>query len=255
MKAAEIAAERGHAVALYEKENELGGQINLAKLLPARDELSDVIRYLNYRIKKLGVEVVLNKEATAQLIREMNPDVLIIATGSVPILPVIPGTDNDNVMNVNQLLKQEKETGDHVVVLDCGEGHWKFAGIVEYLSNKQKKIDVITPLFFVGQEIPPLSLPLLYKRILKNKNVNFFPLTTIKRIAHDSVTIVNVFSNQEQTLNDIDTIVMATDHKAYDELYTSLKNEIKEIYSVGDCVAPRIIDSAIYEGFNVGRII
>ena len=255
MKAAEVAAERGHKVVLYERDNDLGGQIKLAKLLPTREELSDVIRHLEYRIAKLGVTTVMNTEVTAQLIRNEMPDVLVMATGSVPSYPAISGIEEGNVINVHELLKQEKTVGDHVVVLDCGEGHWKFAGTVDYLSKRKHKVEAVTPLFFLGQEIPPLSLPLLYNRVLKDGNVEIFPSSTIKSIAKNSVTIVNVFSQQERTLTDIDTVVMATDHIAYDELYIALKNEVNEIYAVGDCVAPRKIDSAIHEGFNIGRII
>ena len=254
LKAAEIAAERGHEVILYEKESELGGQVNLAKLLPTREEIGDVTRHLEYQIKDLGVKVNLNTEVTADMVKAQNPDAVVIATGSVPTLPPVPGTDQDNVITVDQLLKEEKEIGDNVVIFDIGEAHWRFAGSIDYLGKKGKKrIEAVTPLYFAGLDVPPVSLALLMGRLNSYGTVNFRPMSMLAKISGSTVTVVNVFNQKPEDLEGIDTVVIAGDHKACYDLYRQLKGEVKELYSVGDCVAPRKIDYAILDGFRVGQ--
>jgi len=254
LKAAEIAAERGHRVILYEKDSILGGQVTLAKLLPTREEIGDITRHLEDRVKKLGVELKLGAVATAEIVKNEEPDAVVIATGSIPVIPEIPGNKQDNVITVHDLLRGEKKVGSNVVVLDGGEACWKFAGTVEYLSRKNlKRIVAVSPYYFIGFDIPPLSLPLLMRRLVSCEAVDLQPMATVTKIEGQKVHIMNVMSGQEKTLEDIDTVVVASDQKVCFDLYRGLKDKIKEIYSVGDCVAPRKIDAAIMDGYRVGR--
>jgi mycofactocin system FadH/OYE family oxidoreductase 2 len=133
LRAAEVAAQRGHSVTLYEKKGELGGQINIAALGAGREELSVIIRNEENQLKKLPVEVILDKEVTAEFVLEQNPDVVIIATGSVPRECPVPGADGSNIFNVWQVLLGETNLGNRVLFIDY-DGHHPGTG-AGFVSN------------------------------------------------------------------------------------------------------------------------
>ncbi|HJT57840.1 MAG TPA: FAD-dependent oxidoreductase, partial [Ktedonobacteraceae bacterium] len=120
MQAAKVAAQRGYQVRLYEKQGELGGQINLLVRVPNRVEFGDASRNLQREILEAGVEIHLGVEVTAEMIERERPDAVIIATGSYPYLPPIPGVDLPHVATVWQVLQGEKsaQPGEFVLVYD-----------------------------------------------------------------------------------------------------------------------------------------
>jgi NADPH-dependent 2,4-dienoyl-CoA reductase/sulfur reductase-like enzyme len=109
LEAATVAAQRGHTVTLYEKKQKLGGQVNLASVPPFMQEVSQLIKYQANQAQKAGVEVVLGKEVTRELIDQLKPDVAIVATGSTPLIPEgIPGIHKKNVVTAWDILGGHK---------------------------------------------------------------------------------------------------------------------------------------------------
>src|SRR5205807_9107582 len=121
MQAAKVAAQRGYFVRLYEKQHELGGQINLLVRVPSRVEFGDTSRNLQREILEAGVEIHLGVEMTAESIERERPDAVIIATGSRPALPTVSGADSPHVATVWQVLRNEKgaQPGEYVLVYDA----------------------------------------------------------------------------------------------------------------------------------------
>jgi len=117
LKAACTAAERGHRVTLIEKDNKLGGQLLLNRLIPGREEMLTAARDLITNLKALDVEVLTGKEADPEFIRKLSPDAAIIASGARPIIPEIPGMNGANVMQAWELLKGKKGVGRKIVIL------------------------------------------------------------------------------------------------------------------------------------------
>ncbi|RLI26963.1 MAG: hypothetical protein DRO52_01495 [Candidatus Hecatellales archaeon] len=249
LKTAEIAALRGHRVTLFERLGELGGQVNIASRIPSREELSGIVRYLTYRLEKLGVDVRLNVEADVEVIKGEEPDVVVVATGSTPTVPQIPGAEN--LVDVASVLRGEAKVGDKVLLLDL-DGHWAAAGTAEYLVERGKEVTIVTPLMYVGVDIDFPSLIPLYRKFYE-KGVNMLPNTMVKEVKGETVICADVYSGREKTIEGIDTIVAAAGGKANDQLFKSLKGLFREVYAVGSCVAPRRIEMAIYEGEMVGR--
>ena len=97
-EAARVAALRGHQVSLYEKENELGGQLNIAGKAPGRVDFLEPPRWYSLQLKKLGVDVNLGTTVTAEMVREKKPDAVVVATGSVPGELDVPGGDRSFVI-------------------------------------------------------------------------------------------------------------------------------------------------------------
>ena len=117
---ATIAAERGHQVTLYEASDEIGGQFNLAKQIPGKEEFHETLRYFNERIKQTGVQLKLNHAITAADLSKDNIDEVIIATGVIPRIPEIPGIDHPKVISYIDVLKKHKEIGRSVAIIGAG---------------------------------------------------------------------------------------------------------------------------------------
>jgi thioredoxin reductase len=254
MEAARVAALRGHAVRLYEKSGELGGQVNIATKIPTRDEFGDCIRYLSRQMEKLGVRVFLETELSSKMVESMKPGVVVVATGSEPVVPSTKGSGQKHVVNVWDVLQEKVEVGERVLIVDGGEAFWPCCGTAEFLLDRGKKVEILSYLYYVGVSLPAQSLPLFYERILK-KGATLTPLHRVNEILADSVVVTHVRTGETRVIRGVDTVVMAMGNRAKDEMYKSLKGKIQEIYAIGDCVAPRKVHDAIREGHRVGRMI
>lgn len=261
MEAARVAAVRGHEVVLYERELELGGQINIASRVPNREEFAGIARHLRIQLERLNVKLNLGVEAGVQTVRDESPDAVVVATGASPIrngfsyvrpdLPEIPGWDFDNVVTAWDVIGNGVEVGDNVVVVDY-EGHMRGLSAAVMLAERGKKVEVVSPHFFVGADVEPVTLLWQYTR-LYGAGARLTPNTMVKAIGKGWVLTVNLFSSEERLIENVDTVVLATGCRANDELYRVLKGEMSEVYAIGDCAAPRRVENAIYEGHMVGR--
>ncbi len=253
LKVAEIAALRGHNVTLLEKDTRLGGQVLIATKIPHREEIEEVIRHLIIQIKNLAVKIHLGEEVNPESIKRMHPDVVVIATGSYPFIPSIPGIKEGNGVTVWDVILERKKVGQKVVVLDK-DRHWQGLGTAEFLADRGKQVEIITPAFFVGDNLEPSNVVTAYQRLFEN-GVTLTPHTDIKEIVDHSVVTFNVYSRKEKKIEGVDTVVFACGNRSNDKLHLVLRDKVKELYVVGDCVAPRRIEQVIYEANHIGRVI
>ena len=251
LEVARMAAKRGHQVILCEKDRELGGQVALLAKDPMRNEIGGIIQFLTQQIQKLGVDVRLGVSATPEMVEELNPDVVVVATGSEPDIPPIPGIEKVDVATVWDVFKQEGKIGQRVLVIAGGEGHQPPVSAAEFLSNQGKHVEVVSTLSVVGADLETNTFKLLYQRLLE-KGVILTPFSGVKEILPGEAVVYNVYTKAERRIP-IDTVVVATGSRSIDHLYFSLKGRVKEVYRVGDCAAPRKINNAIYEGYHLGR--
>jgi 2,4-dienoyl-CoA reductase (NADPH2) len=114
------AARRGHAVTLYEQASEIGGQLNMAKRIPGKEEFQETLRYFSKQLELLGVAVVLGTRATAETLREGAYETVVLATGVKPRLPKIPGLDHPKVLSYVDVLSRGKPVGERVAVIGAG---------------------------------------------------------------------------------------------------------------------------------------
>ncbi|MCB2171072.1 MAG: FAD-dependent oxidoreductase, partial [Deltaproteobacteria bacterium] len=266
LKAAEIAARRGHKVTLYEKRDKLGGQVNIAAKGAGREEYGGITRYLKIQVEKLGVDIHLNTEVTADMVLKEYPDAVVVATGSVPrrvsftgIPPLDPedtspkGFDQDNVLTTWDLLEKEMEVGDTIIVAEDGEGSFKSISIAELLLNQGKKVQLLTPHDRMGYDITAERRMPMLRRILKKEGLTITPYTMINEIKGNTVSVYNIHSRVARDIEGVDNVILAYYHKADEALYFDLKDKVRELYRVGDCVAPRMVGDAIRDGERVAR--
>ncbi len=252
MWAAKIASMRGHEVTLYEKEDALGGQVAIAMKGSGREEFGVIIRNERNQLIKLNVPIVLGKYVTPDFVLKENPDAVIIVTGSIPKKCPIPGSNNPRVFNVWQVLKGEADLGDDILFIDY-DGHHQASSTAEFLAELGKRVHIVTPSLYVGTDLGPSQDLFLARQRLLQKGVTFISDTAIIEIRGTEVSAINVYTNEMKVFSGFDTIVIAMGNEVDDSLYFALKGNVKELYRIGDCVAPRKVDMAIYEGYLAGR--
>src|SRR3989454_773570 len=253
LEVARVAALRGHRIVLLEKDAQLGGQVLLAARAPARADYAGIVRFLVVQVKKLGVDVRLGVEATAALVLGERPDAVVVATGSHPYIPPVPGSDGKHVVTDRDVLGGEATVGSNVVVID--DVHTEQAlSTAELLLDQGKRVEVISPLFYVGQDIGVTSIAPLYTR-LYTKGAVLTPCSELRAVEGSTVVVRNVFSGAERRIESVDTVVLATGSRSTDALYQALKGQVPALYAAGDCVAPRGVHQVILDGTRAARAI
>jgi len=120
LAASTVAAERGHQVTLFDSANEIGGQFNIAKLVPGKEEFFETLRYFKTKLQSTGVDVRLNTRVSAADLLAGGFDEIILATGIAPRTPDIPGIDHPMVISYIDAILQRKPVGQHVAVIGAG---------------------------------------------------------------------------------------------------------------------------------------
>jgi mycofactocin system FadH/OYE family oxidoreductase 2 len=254
MQAAKVAAQRGFRVKLYERQRELGGQINLLVRVPNRVEFGDAARNLQREIHEAGVEVQLGVDVTAEMVESEQPDAVIIATGSLPLLPTVPGAELPHVATVWQVIKGEKmaRPGEYVIVYDQ-LGFHQATGTAELLAEKGCKVEFVTPQFYVGGDLGiTLDIELWYRRALA-KGMQLTADHFLGSLGSNSATIINNYTGQPRQLENVALAVLVTPQAANDLLHHQLQGKVKQLYRIGDCVAPRRVENAILDGERAAR--
>jgi mycofactocin system FadH/OYE family oxidoreductase 2 len=262
LKAAEVAARRGHNVTLFEEQDALGGQVRLAPRQPTRADIEDAVQHLEVQVRKLGVRVVTGHRVTAEevLAQAQQWDAIVVATGCRPVPTFfypsrleqqpIPGADRPNVLSAWDVLSGKTPPGPRVVVIDQ-DGHWRAAGTAEYLADRGFQVTVVTSLASVGYHLLPMELQLLVPRLLL-KGVHILTSQEVVAIDGTSVHVRHMWTGQTQQL-EAHGVVVITGRRPNDELYFALKGKVRELHRIGDCLAPRTLEYAIWEGEMVGR--
>ena len=253
MKAALTAWERGHTVTLYERAQAVGGQVNLARLGAGRSSLNGVTRYLKHQLEQNGILIRTGEEVTPELVREKSPDAVVVATGSRPDPQPFPGSYGPpSVLSVWEVLTETFPVGDRVLYIDETGGH-RAAGTAERLADQGKKVDIITSELFVGIELASLGDLYLTRQRLLQKGVTFTTDAVIDEIQGTRVEAHDLYTDRPLIYQDYDTVILDVPQRAEVDLYRQLKGQVKELYRIGDCLAPRTIEMAIFEGAKIGE--
>lgn len=243
MEAATIAASRGHEVELYEKEREVGGQCFLAEMPPGKEEFSAVRDFLIKELERQKVSLHRNEEVTAEKVIRGQPDVAILATGSLPLIPEIPGIDGKNVVTAWDVLRG-KRVGKNVIVAGGG---LVGAETALFLSKKGKRVTLIEMLEEIAQDAGPLNRARL-RETLKETGIEVKCKTQLLRIGKKEVTVRGETGEYEIPTK---SVVLALGAKSQNSLLQKLEGKVSEVYSIGDCVSPRKMIDAIHEAYDV----
>lgn len=255
MKFAEIAGKRGHHVTLYEKSDVLGGQMNLAEKLPFRAEISEVSRYIRLQLLQLpNVKLEMGVTVDQKMVEEINPDIVVVATGSKAFIPEhkIAEGSKVKVIDQRQALMDPGLVGNHVVVLDK-HGHYQAAGITEFALTLGAKVHYMTPYERMGADIDPLTNTMLCRRVFEYEDFSYQPFTDLVEITDTDVVVQNVYSQRPEIIKDVNTFIYANYASSDNALYKALKKSGRETYDIGDCASPRLMEQVIYESEVLAR--
>jgi pyruvate/2-oxoglutarate dehydrogenase complex dihydrolipoamide dehydrogenase (E3) component len=190
---------------------------------------------------------------TAETVEKLDAEVVIVATGARPApASGIPGSDSSRVHNVWDVLTGRASLGERVVVYDVTR-RWSGLGTAEFVANMGKKVDAVTPTFYLGEYIEPGNVALAYQRITE-LGVNVIPNSELVEIGNGAVTLENVHSRKRWRIENVDSVVLSLGSRSERELYDRLKGKTaKELYFIGDAVAPRLIQQAVLEAEMLAR--
>ncbi|WP_438466642.1 FAD-dependent oxidoreductase [Marinomonas sp. PE14-40] len=279
MEAARVLAERGHKVTLIERAPELGGQITIASKAPQRDQIAGITRWFALELARLGVDLKLDTAADAAMIRDMNADLVILATGGTPFLEQNPhwGAAEGLVVSSWDILNGTVAPGENVLVYDtiC-----EFSGMsaADYLSSNGAKVELVTDDTKPGVGIGGTTFPTYY-RSLYQKEVIMTSDMILEKVYREGDKLVALLENeytgqQEERL--IDQVVVENGVRPNEVLYYELKADsinkgqmdiealyegklqpaIKDangmvLFRIGDCVSQRNTHAAIYDALRL----
>lgn len=247
MEAARVAALRGHDVTLYEKEAELGGQFRIASIPPTKQEILPFLKYLARQLDKSGVKVVLGQEATASVVDELKPEVVVVATGSKPLIPDIPRADGENVVTAHDVLTFKVRTGHRVVIAGGGMVGCETADL---LASYGRDVTIVEMLPEIASDVAPAPKGFLLQRLAEQK-VKVVTSATIERIVGDGL-VVNC-DGKVETIGGMDTIALAMGAVSVNELAKEIEGKVSEVYVIGDAQTPAKATEAIAAGAEAGR--
>lgn len=243
MKAAQIAALRGHKVTLYERSDQLGGKMRIASVPPRKEVLLDMVNYLERQLNKLPVTLKMKEQFSARMIEEINPDAIIIATGAQLYFPDIIGIKSSGVLTVEEVLLKKIDVGNKVVIVGGGGIG---AEVADYLSEKGKQVTIIEMKKGIALDLPDHLQYHLNLR-LSQKNVKILASTKVVGFQPGSITVED--ARGIRSLEGFDSIVIALRGAiSDDEITKELRRKNLQLYTIGDAKELREAREALYEG-------
>jgi len=243
MEAATVAAQRGHDVTLFEKGEKLGGNLLLAAVPSYKWEIENLTRYMELQLRKSGAKVMLDTEADEATVAADKPDAVIVASGSRPNVPNIPGVDGDNVATALDVLAGNKPVGERVVVVGGGQVGCETA---EHLAEQGKQVTILEMLERIGNDIGLTTRWVILQR-LRQAGI---ATETGARAIEISDKGVRAERGGSIELFEADSVVLAAGLTPRDELAQRLKDKVAEVYSIGDCAEVQKMANAIEAGFR-----
>ncbi|MDH6233844.1 2,4-dienoyl-CoA reductase-like NADH-dependent reductase (Old Yellow Enzyme family) [Mesorhizobium soli] len=250
MKAAAIAAVRGHQVTLYEASSQLGGQAQLAQQLPRRAEFGGIITNLSRELELAQVRVIKGVRVDHALVDTEKPDAVVLATGAKPYLPEITQDGSVQIVDAWQLLRKQVKTGSRVVVADW-RCDWIGPGIAEMLVNDGCSVELAVNGTHPG-ELLPLYVRDNIAAELHKSGVGITPYARLYGCDSGTVYMQHSVSEQPILFENINTLVLCLGHEPEDDLSAMLIDQVPELHIIGDSLAPRTAEEAVYEGLKVG---
>jgi 2,4-dienoyl-CoA reductase-like NADH-dependent reductase (Old Yellow Enzyme family)/thioredoxin reductase len=260
MEAALVAAQRGHGVTLCERDDRLGGRFREAVSVPYKEEFADLIRYQQVYVERNGVDVRLGTEVTPELVAAEAPDVVVVATGAEPIVPPFPGLETTRWLTAYDLLDGKAEvTTDSAFIVGAGTAGLETA---EYLARRGVKSIVVKRKPEVAGKLDPLAQAVLLRR-LERLGVDVRTGVEVVGFETDEAGQTTVVARPYPHKDDAqemrfpaETVIIALGLRANHSLAKALRAEPGlEVHFVGDCVEPREALEAVWEGFELGRML
>ena len=243
LKAAVTAAQRGHQVILYEKSDQVGGILKCEQAIDFKREMFELGLSLENQARAEGVEIRLNTLVTPEYVENEKPDALILAVGSNPIVPPLPGIDGENVVVVNNYYKESEKVGDSVVVLGGGLAGCECA---VHLAQDGKKVHLVEMRDTLAPDCNIRHRPILMQKIDELVEVH---------LGHAGLSVTEdglicKAPDGAEVLIPGETVICAVGQRANRTDVDTLRYSAPFVREIGDCIRPANITKSIYEGYH-----
>jgi len=251
MEAARTLGELGHRVVLFEEQAQLGGQVLLAAVPPGKAEFGQLAEYYVHALGKLNdVEVRLNTEATVGKVCKLRPAVVVVAAGSVPLLPELPGMGKAPVVTARQVLEGKVEVGRRVAVLGGGN---LGSEVAHDLAVKGHEVCIIELGLGIASDLGPARRYILRRELAEHK-IRRYTRAKVRRLFPDRVSFLHIMpdgSRRPEDVGPVDTFVSAIGSKPRESLYLALEPKVESLFVIGDALSPARMGEATSEGLRV----
>lgn len=243
LKAAHTAALRGHKVILMEKEAEPGGILRSEQALPFKREMYELSLTFARQCREAGVDIRLHTEATKEMIEKEEPDAVIIAAGSRPVVPPIPGIDGKNVVIVNNYYLEKERVGGEVVVLGGGLAGCEAA---IHLAKEGRKVTVVEMRDVLAPDANVRHRPLLLKELEGLVKIR----TGYRGVQVTEEGVVCEDKDGNRRLVEGSSVICALGQRARTEVVEALRDTASHVAVIGDCAKVATITNAVYQGYH-----
>ncbi|MGV9197733.1 MAG: FAD-dependent oxidoreductase, partial [Promethearchaeia archaeon] len=277
LEAARIAKKRGHEVHLFEKEDKIGGLLNIIWKPPGRHEFNKMIDNYQYWLQKLNVQIHLNEEVDINKIKEFDPDVVLLATGTVPNKPPIGGIDQDHVYYANKVLSHDAPVGKNNVIIgggatgiEVGIFLAKFGSLeprefefltfykalevdnaLDMMYSGDREVTILEQLPRCGANLGKTTRWVLFEKCQK-LGVTIQNNARVTEIGKDYVKYSNK-QQEEKIISDVDMVYYATGVKSKDTLYDQVKDLGLTIKKIGDARRPETVLDATHRAYKIAN--
>ncbi len=241
--AAYTAARRGHQVILCEKESEVGGILKSEQALPFKHEMYELAGTYKLLAEKAGVEIRLNAEVTKEYAEKEHADALIIAVGSMPLVPPIPGLDGENVVIVNNYYLEKDKVGEDVVVFGGGLAGCECA---IHLGMEGKNVHLVEMRDVLAPDANVRHRPLLLKEIEKYVTVH----TGYKGLEVTKEGILCEDKDGQKVLVPGRSVICALGQRSRTDVTEELLDAAPFVRIIGDAAKVSSITNAVYWGYH-----
>jgi 2,4-dienoyl-CoA reductase-like NADH-dependent reductase (Old Yellow Enzyme family)/thioredoxin reductase len=242
-----VAAKRGHDVHIYEKRSALGGQLLPGSVPGHKAELRSLIIFQKKQAEIYGVQCHLNHKVDEEDIKSVNPDVIVLATGSLPALPRVNGIDKDIVLTYEDVFDAERPAYNKAVVIGGGPTGLELA---LHLAEYGCAITVVEMLPRIGKGLEAMTKKMLLQK-LKAHHVQIMTETRLAQIEDDGVSVKD--KDGMRLFIEAQKVIIAVGTRPDKSLYEKIKSQGYEIHQIGDCLEPRTAKVAIFESAVLGR--
>ncbi|MGW5127304.1 oxidoreductase [Streptomyces sp. NPDC004069] len=250
LKAAAVAAARGHEVELHEADRRVGGQVLLAQLLPGRAEFGGAITNLEGEARRAGVRVVVGSRVDAQAVTAAAPDAVILATGARPRRPELELMDDPVVLDAWAVIRGSEVPRGRIVVADW-RGDWIGLGVALHLAARGRKVTLCVTGFAAGEHLQQYVRAAMLAQAARAR-IDIVPHVRIHGADSDTVYLQHTLTEEPVLVDGVAAVVLAQGHEPVVDLEpvaTGLPAD--RVFAVGDCVSPRTVEEAVLEGLTV----
>jgi 2,4-dienoyl-CoA reductase-like NADH-dependent reductase (Old Yellow Enzyme family) len=284
LEAARVARERGHDVVLFEKQGQVGGQVNLAAKAPKREQMAGIIRWFDLETARLGVDRRLNTEADVSAIMDERPDIVVLATGGIPHTDQVQEWGAAQGLSVSSwdILSGRVAPQGNVLVYDAISAH-AGTGVADFIASRGHLVEMVTPDVKVADDTGGTTFPIFYRR-LYSQGVILTPNHWLDKVYREGDKLVAVLRNEYTDVQEervVDQVVIENGIRPDESLYWQLKErsvnrgqtDIDTLYAaepqpvlsqplgngkfalfrIGDSVSMHNIHAAIYDALRLAK--